>query len=160
MAVFLDLEFDTGVTGRAGLGDIASSLVSLDELLRDLGSIAAYRSRVEFRKIEIVAIELRSPLKVKLSLQAIPVEAVTAFQAICRDIIVSRDRRARQAAPTGSEQEESARRLASITAALDLCAPGGVHPRITEQEAQRMYGHIEILHNAEVPLRRVEVRDE
>ena len=158
MTVFLDLEFDTGVTGRAGLGDIASSLVSLDELLRDLGSIAAYRSRVEFRKIEIVAIELRSPLKVKLSLQAIPVEAVTAFQAICRDIIVSRDRRARQSAPTG--QEESARRLASITAALDLCAAGGVHPRITEQEAQRMYGHIEILHNAEVPLRRVEVRDE
>ena len=56
---FIDLEFDTGTSGGALLGDIASSLVSLDELLRDLASIAAYPSSVEFRKIEIVAIEMR-----------------------------------------------------------------------------------------------------
>jgi hypothetical protein len=140
VAVFIDLEFDTGATGRALLGDIASSLVSLDELLRDLGSMAAYPSSAEFRKIEIVAIELRSPLKVKLSLFAIPPDAVKAFQAICRDII--------------------SRRPANIEAALALCTPDGAHARITEQEAQRMHGHIETLHNAEVPLRRIEVRED
>ena len=95
---FIDLEFDTGARGGAALGDIASSLVSLDELLRDLGSIAAYPASVEFRKIEIVAIEVRNPLRIKLSLFAIPADAVKAFQEICRDIIVHRERRSRQAA--------------------------------------------------------------
>jgi len=140
VAVVIDLEFETGATGGALLGDIASSLVSLDELLRDLGSIAAYPSSVEFRKVEIVAIELRSPLKVKLSLHAIPVEAVKAFQEICRNII--------------------SRRPANITAALKLCVPQGEQAHITEQETQRMSDHIETLQHAEVPLRRIEVREE
>src|SRR6188472_732340 len=117
---FIDLEFDTGTTGAAHLGDIASSLVSLDELLRDLGSIAAYPSSVEFRQIEIVAIELRNPLKIKLSLFAIPVEAVKAFQDICRDIIIYRERRSRQAAMTASESGDmKAKRLATIKIAVE-----------------------------------------
>ena len=85
---FVDLEFDTGTNGGALLGDIASSLVSLDELLRDLASIAADPSGVEFRNIEIVAIEMRSPLKIRLSLLGISPDAVKAFQEICRDIIL------------------------------------------------------------------------
>ena len=95
---FIDLEFDTGTNGGALLGDIASSLVSLDELLRDLASIAAYPSSVEFRKIEIAAIEMRSPLRIRLSLFAISPDAVKAFQEICRHIIVCRERRSHPAA--------------------------------------------------------------
>ena len=132
---FIDLEFDTGTNGSALLGDIASSLVAIDELLRDLASIAAYPSRIEFRKIEIVAIELRSPLKVTLSLFAISAEAVHAFQEICRDIISFRERRSRRSA---------------------LAASG---LNITDQEAQRMDGHILTLQNAVAPLRRVEVKE-
>ena len=88
---FVDLEFDTGARGGALLGDIATSLVSLDELLRDLASIAADPSCVEFRNVEIVAIEMRSPLKIRLSLFGISPEAVRAFQEICRDIILTRE---------------------------------------------------------------------
>jgi hypothetical protein len=133
---FIDLEFDTGTKGAALLGDIASSLVSLDELLRDLASIAADPSGVEFRKIEIVAIEMRHPLKITLSLFAISADAVKAFQEICRNIIYSRDRRSGQAA-----------------------LPKGVQALITDKEAQRLYGHIVALQNAEVPLKRVEVKE-
>src|SRR6185436_19496143 len=111
---FIDLEFDTGATGGARLGDIASSLVSLDELLRDLGSIAAYPSSVEFRKIEIVAIEMRNPLKIKLSLFAIPADAVKSFQDICRDIIIYRERRSRQAAMTSESEDMNTKRSANI----------------------------------------------
>ena len=39
---FIDIEFDTAAKGSALLGDIASSLVSIDELLRDLASIVAF----------------------------------------------------------------------------------------------------------------------
>jgi len=129
---FIDLEFDTGTKGGALLGDIASSLVSLDELLRDLGSIAAGPSSVEYRNVEIVAIEMRNPLKITLSLFGISPDAVKAFEEICRDIILSRE----------------------------FCMPEGVEPRITEQEARRLQGHIVTLQNAAIPLKRVEVKEE
>ena len=160
LETFLDLEFGPGPNDATPLGDIASSLVSLDELLRDLASIAAYPSSVEFRTIEVVAIEMRRPLKIKLSLVAISADAVKAFQEICRDIILYRERRGLPAATTASEWENvSAQRLANIKAALELCGPEG-QARITDKEAQRIYGHIVALQNAEVPLKRVEVKTE
>src|SRR5918996_6048363 len=84
---FIDLEFDTIPKRGAPLGDIASSLVSLHDLLRDLGTLAGYPASVEFREIQVVAIEMGNPLKIKLSLLAISAEAVKAFQEICREII-------------------------------------------------------------------------
>ena len=134
---FIDLEFETGTTGGALLGDIASSLVSVDELLRDLGSLAAYPSSVEFRKVEIAAIEMRSPLKIRLSLFAIPPEAITAFQEICRDIIVFRDDNTRTIRERG--------------------LPLAMRARLTEQEAARLAGHVARLQEAEIPLKRVEI---
>jgi len=132
---FIDLEFDTGTRGAALLGDIASSLVCIDELLRDLASIAADPSGVEFRNIEIVAIEIRSPLKIRLSLFAISPVAVNAFQEICRDVIVSRE-------------------------SQELCLPEAVRAGITEQEAQRLRGHVSTLRDAAIPLKRVEVKED
>jgi hypothetical protein len=129
---FIDLEFDTGTTGGALLGDVAASLVSLDELLRDLASIAADPSDAEFRNIEIVAIDMRSPLKIRLSLFGISPEAVTAFQDICRDLILVREGR----------------------------LPAALTARITAQETQRLHGHIATLRNAASPLKRVEVTEE
>ena len=103
---------------------------------------------------------MRRPLKITLSLVAISADAVKAFQEICRDIILYRERRGLPAATTASEWENvSAKRLANIKAALELCGPEG-HARITDKEAQRIYGHIVALQNAEVPLKRVEVKTE
>ena len=141
---FIDLEFDTSATGQAPLGDIASSLVSIDELLRDLATIAADPSGVEYREIRVAAITMRNPLKVRLSLIAIPLEAVKAFQEICRDIIIARERGDGAAKGT-------------IDDALALCAPGA---RISEQEAKRMRGHIATLQTATVPLTRIAVKHE
>ena len=140
----VDLEFDTGTRGGALLGDIASSLVSIDELLRDLGSIAAYPSSAEFRSVEIVAIDMRSPLKIRLSLFSISPDAVKAFQQICRDIIVFRERLS----------------PANLKSALELCTPDGLQPHISEQEAERLYGHVLTLRNAAIRLKRVEVKEE
>ena len=128
----VDLEFDTGTQGGALLGDIATSLVSLDELLRDLGSIAADPSSVEFRNVEIVAIEMRSPLRITLSLFGISPDAINAFQEICRDVILSRE----------------------------FCTPEGIEARITEPEARRIHSHVATLQNAAIPLKRVEVKGE
>jgi hypothetical protein len=135
----VDLEFDTGTRGAALLGDVASSLVSVDELLRDLASIAADPSAAEFRNIEIVAIEMRSPLKVRLSLYGISPDAIAAFQQICRDIIVSRDRGTRAAALGVSEE---------------------LRGRMNEAETERLSNHIVCLQNAAIPLKRVEVKIE
>ena len=154
----IDLEFATGTNGGALLGDIASSLVSLDELLRDLGSIAAYPSSVEYRKIEIVAIEMRSPLKISLALLEISADAVIAFREICRDII--HERRSRHHALTASEGEVSAKRLANIKIALERCTLHSEQARITEPDALRILGHIVTLQNAAIPLTRVEVKEE
>lgn len=140
----VDLEFDTGTRGGALLGDIASSLVSIDELLRDLGSIAAYPSSAEFRSVEIVAIDMRSPLKIRLSLFAISPDAVKAFQQICRAIILSRERLS----------------PANIESALALCTPDRLQAHITEQEALRLHGHVAALKNAAIPLKRIEVTEE
>ncbi len=129
---FVDLEFDTGARGGALLGDIATSLVSLDDLLRDLASIAADPAGVEFRNIEIVAIEMRSPLKIRLSLFGISPQAIEAFQQICRDIILFRE------GPL----------------------PAAVAARITEQEAKRLHGHVATLRDAAIPLKRIEVTAE
>lgn len=159
---FINLEFDTVPDRGAPLGDIASSLVCLHDLLRDLATLAAYPSSAEFREIQVVAIEMRTPLTVKLSLLAISAEAVKAFQEICRDVIRFRERRSHQAALTASQREDiDAQRLANIKTALDLVVhTEGKHGHITEKEAQRLYGHIVILQNAEVPLKRVVVKDE
>ncbi len=158
---FIYLEFDTTPTRGAPLGDIASSLVSLHDLLRDLASIAAYPSSVEFRDITVVAIEMRNPLKIKLSLRAISAEAVKAFQEICRDIIV-RKRRSHQGASTARQRDDlDAKQLASITTALRLVLHAdGKDDHITEQEEQRLHRHILTLQNAEVPLKRVIVKEE
>jgi hypothetical protein len=136
----IELEFDTSTAGRAPLGDIASSLVSVDELLRDLASIAADPSSAEYRQIEVAAMTTRNPLRVKLSLLAIPEEAVKAFQAICREIILSRE----------------GPRRSVIDAALSGCA----RQDITAQESKRLYGHVASLQNAEVRLKAVVAREE
>ena len=139
---FVDLEFDTGTRGGALLGDIATSLVSIDELLRDLASIAAYPSAVEFRKVEIVTIETRSPLKIRLSLFAISPEAVEAFQELCRAVILFRQGRS----------------YPDISAILERSVPESMRAGITEQEIERLAGHITTLQEAEIALKRVEVK--
>ena len=140
----INLEFDTANRG-APLGDIALSLVAVDDLLRDLAILAAYPAGVEFREIRVVAIEMRSPLTVKLSLLAIPPEAVKAFQEICRAVIHIRERRTQ----------------GNITSALDrVLHADGRNAHITEKETQRLYGHIATLQNAAVPLKRVVVKEE
>jgi hypothetical protein len=142
---FIDLEFDTAANRGAPLGDIASSLVSLHDLLRDLATMAAHGSGAEFREIQVVAIEMRSPLTVKLSLLGIPAAAVTAFQDICRDIILFREGRSPHAAAT--------------RAALNLLShTGGKDDGLTEHETQRLQSHITTLQRAEIALRRVVVR--
>ena len=113
------------------LGDIGSSLVSIDELLRDLASITADPDSAEFRNIEIAAIEMRSPLKIRLSLLGISPDAVNAFLRICRDIILRRE----------------------------FMAPDGIAGRITDQEARRLQNHVTALHNAAIPLKRIEVKE-
>jgi len=135
----IDLEFDTKTTGGAPLGDIAASLVSVDELLRDLATLAA--SSVEFREIQVASITSRSPLKVTLNLLAIPEAAVTAFQEICRAIILFRD-----------EQSQTA-----IDAALTRCAVFGENG-LSEPQARRISAHITTLQNAEVRLKGVVVK--
>ena len=132
---FVDLEFETAGSRGAPLGDIASSLVTIDELLRDLATISADPSTAEFREVRVVAIELRNPLKVKLSLFAIPAEAVRAFEEICRDIIVFRERRA-----------DSVGRIATTLG-------------LNDTEAKRLHGLIVSLRTAAVPLKRVIVTD-
>jgi hypothetical protein len=101
-------------------------------LLRDLASIAAYPLTVEFRNIEIVALEVRGPVKVRLRLVAIAAEPLAAFQDICRDLI-----RSRKHPP----------RLPDF-------------PGMTEQEAERLNRHIVALQNAAIPLTRVRVTEE
>lgn len=134
----IELQFETSAAGRAPLGDIASSLVAIDELLRDLAAIAAYPDS-EFRDIQVAAMTMRSPLTVRLSLTAISPAAVKAFQEICRAIIANR--------PT------------AVDDALAHCAPEGHAARITAQEAERMRVHIETLRNAEIPLRAVVLKE-
>jgi hypothetical protein len=138
----IDLEFDTTTTGRAPLGDIAASLVSVDELLRDLATIAAYPASAEYREIQVAAISMRNPLTVSLSLLSIPEEAVNAFREICRQIILSREGRSRHT---------------MIDAALNLCAADG-QVRVTERERERIHAHVKTLHDAEVPLRAVIIK--
>jgi hypothetical protein len=159
-ATFVDLEFDTTANRGAPLGDIASSLVSLHDLLRDLATLAAYPSSAEFRDIRVVAIDIRNPLKVKLSLLAIPAEAVKAFQDICRDIIFFRERRSPQDPSAGQHEDVDEKRQATIKGALDrVLLADGKNGHITENELQRLYGHILTLQNAEVPLKRVVVNE-
>lgn len=137
---FLELEFDTSTAGRAPLGDIASSLVAIDDLLRDLATIATHPSSPEFREIQVASITARKPLTIKLSLLAIPLEAVKAFQEICRVI-------------TGAKSQSA------IDAALAVCARAGGHDSLTDQERQRINGHIATLRAAEVRLRAVIIKE-
>jgi hypothetical protein len=146
---FIDLEFDTGNRG-APLGDIAASLVTLHDLLRDLGAMTAYPGNVEFRDIQVVAIETTRPLTITLSLVGISPAAVRAFQDICRDIIRLRQQ-PRSAAPSaGAREGVDHQRLGTIA--------GGVG-NITETETRRLNEHIVALQSAEVPLKRVVVKN-
>jgi hypothetical protein len=128
----IDLEFDTTPERGAPLGDIAATLVSVNDLLRDLAAIIAAPSGPEYREIQVVAIDMHSPLTVTLSLRGIADEAVKAFQEICRDVIVNRER------PRD----------------VDVF----VQSALTDAEAARLRGHIATLQNADVPLQRVSVK--
>lgn len=115
-------------------------MVSIDELLRDLATITGYPSSAEFREIQVAEIVMRSPLKVTLWLRAIPEEAIKAFQDICREIIVFRDRRSQRSAMDLAEA---------------LCARQGV----TNREVHRIRGHIATLQDAKVPLKAVMLKE-
>lgn len=157
----IDLEFGTA-KHAAPLDDIACSLRSVSELLEDLITIAAYPSGIAFREVHIAAIEMHSPLKIKLALLNVSADAVQAFREICRDIMFYRERRGRQAALTASEWEDvAAKRLANIKTALDICSKAsGRTVSVTEEEAQRLYRNVAVLQNAEVPLTRIDVKEE
>jgi hypothetical protein len=158
---YIDLEFNAGANGAVLLGDIASSLVSLDELLRDLGSIAAYPSSVEFREIQIIAIEMRHPLTVKLSLLEISPDAIAAFRELCRDVILFHERRTRPLILSADDQTESpADQRAVVMSALQYCCQHAGQDHITEQEVERILGHLAALKNAQVALKRIVVKDE
>lgn len=124
-SIFIDLEFDTGSVGVELLGNLSSSLVTIDELLRDLASMIG--SGAEFRRIDIIAIEMRAPLTIRLSLHEIPADAIAAFQDICREVTRFRDREPRLP----------------------------VLPGLTPPEAERMRAQVISLRNAAVPLKRV-----
>ena len=79
---------------------------------------------------------MRSPLRITLSVFAISPDAVKAFEDICRDIILDRERRSHLAA-----------------------LPDEVQAGISDQEIQRLQGHIAALQNAAIPLKRVEVKE-
>lgn len=158
---YVDLEFDAGDGGAVLLGDIAASLVTLDDLLRDLGSIAAYPASIEFREIQIVAIEMQRPLKVRLSLLEIPDAAVKAFQDLCREAITFHRRRLREPALIADQPDDlPARRFAAVNKALEHCSLHAGSDRITETEIQRILGHLAALQDAAVPLKRIVVKDE
>ena len=158
---YVDLEFNAGAHGAVLLGDIASSLVSLDDLLRDLGSIAAYPSSVEYREIQIVAIEMRHPLTVKLSLLEISADAVVAFREICREVITFHERRSRPPLLSADQPSDSpGRELDNVRNALQLCSRHAEQEHITEPEIQRILGHVAALKNAQVALKRIVVKDE
>ncbi|MEO5740514.1 MAG: hypothetical protein ABIS29_07970 [Vicinamibacterales bacterium] len=111
----------------------------------------------------MVAIETRDRLGVKLSLFAIPQDAINAFQDICRDIILFRERLGADATPTEATwQNLIARRLAAIRSVLDngAAAEMSEHDRLTVQDARRLQRHMEVLRNATMPLRRMEVKNE
>src|SRR5688500_5348591 len=101
---FIDLEFDTAANRGAPLGDIASSLVSIHDLLRDLATLAVSESGPQYRDSRVVNIEMRSPLTITLELRAISEDAVKAFQELGRAVILFRERRTQQDAlsATGS----------------------------------------------------------
>jgi hypothetical protein len=137
------------------------TLVSVDELLRDLAAMAAYPANAEFRKIEVVAIETRERLKVKLALFAIPAVAINAFQEICRDIIVFRERPGGDAPSAETAWHDViGKRLAAIRSALNGGASAEMidDDRLSVQDAMGLQRHMEVLRNAAMPLRRVEVK--
>ena len=63
---------------------------------------------------------------------------------------------------TASEWEDINRqRLATIKAVVDRAShANGKDGSITEREASRMFGHIVTLQDAEVPLKRIEVKEQ
>lgn len=147
---FIDLEFDT-VDGGAPLGDIAASLVCLHDLLRDLAAIAGDLSQVEFKEIQVVGIEMRSPLTIKLSLLGIPPAATKAFQEICREVILFRE---------GHDGKTTTPPF-SIQPALDLVLRAeGSGGALSHTETARLHSHLTTLQQAVIPLKRVVVRTE
>ena len=155
----IDLEFDTASNRGAPLGDIASSLVSIHDLLRDLAALGASASGPEYRDIRVVNIEMRRPLTITLELRAISDDAVRAFQELGRAVILFRERRSQHDASiaTGSG-EVAASRAAAIATALKLLTGGGGAVDITARETERVNDHVITLQRAEVPLKRVVVR--
>ena len=156
---FIDLEFDTAANRGAPLGDIASSLVSIHDLLRDLATLAAATSGPEYRDIRVVNIEMRSPLTITLELRAISDDAVKAFQELGRAVILFRERRSQPDALIAvNAQDVATSRAAAISTALKLLAAAGGNADVTAQEAERLNDQLRALQIAEVPLKRVGVR--
>jgi hypothetical protein len=156
----IDLEFDTTANHGAPLGDIASSLISIHDLLRDLAALAASPSGAEYRDIRVVAIEMRSPLTITLALRAIPEEAVKAFQELGRAVIRFRERRSPDEVWLAAESEDVAKyRHAAVSTALNLVTRTEANTfEISASETQRLHDHVLTLQRAEVPLKRVMVK--
>jgi hypothetical protein len=137
----IDLEFDTPPDDGAPLGAIAENLVSIHDLLRDLAALAADPSTAEYRDIQVVAIEMRRPLTIKLSLLGISSTAVKAFQDLSREVILCRER-------------EPLTLTQTVTRIVDEAGENGLP---TAQELQRLHDHLDVLRRSSVSLRRVVV---
>ena len=88
-------------------------------------------------------------------------DAVVAFREICRDVITFHERRSRPPLLSADQPSESPdRELDIVRRALQLCSRHNGQEHITEQEIQRILGHIAALKNAQVALKRIVVKDE
>jgi hypothetical protein len=156
----IDLEFDTTANHGAPLGDIASSLVSIHDLLRDLAALAASPAGPEYRDIRVVAIEMRSPLTITLALRAIPIDAVKAFQELGRAVIRFRERQPQDDVwHAAASDDVKKHRHAAVSTAVNLVTRAEPNTfEISPSETQRLHDHVLTLQRAEVPLKRVMVK--
>jgi hypothetical protein len=118
----LYLEFAIPTNRAAHIFDLAMLFEAIDRVLADLAILAHEEGPISgYADIDIVSLEVKSPLKMVLGIARLPKNAVRAFTALCERLLFLDEERSHRAAVAASAWEDAtAKRLTNIKAAIDI----------------------------------------
>lgn len=154
------LEFDKPADREMHLRDLSELFTTLDEILTDLQSIGELQGQNYFYgygNVDVVSVEMRSPLKLLLAVGRIPKEVVRAFVGLVEKIMFyDEERLTRRALAASAWEDVYAKRLKNVKTAIEIASSNPENIKeIWTGPVERLVQNVIRLERIELPLKKI-----
>jgi hypothetical protein len=155
------MEFELPAGKVLHLYQLATLFQSMNRILAGLAVIGRESNApiFSYADVDVVSLEMRSPLKILLAVARLPKSALRAFSFICERVLYYEEERDRRAALAASEWEEVyAKRLRNIKEAIEIASSGqALKGEIYEGQMDRLVEDVIKFERADFRLKKFEL---